>query len=269
MAITTLDGVIAGNQPPIYCMKNGATMEAAGVTYTHFYAGGVPGAASAPSPGLAGEALTSFTGQLDWNNPSGGSNSYLSRLTASASATGQLALIDRLWHNSGLAVTTTTAQTVNSVAFPARDRNGNTDGVGVMVAIEVRTATTNASAVTNTTMSYTNSAGVSGRTATIPSVPATAAVGTFVQFALQSGDQGVRSIQSVTLGTSYGGGAIHLVAYRQFVSLSITTANIGAEINPVTGGFPRLYDNTVPQTLWNPTATAAVNINFLMTVAQG
>ena len=109
MAITTLDGVIAGNQPPIDCMKNGATMEAAGVTYTHFYAGGVPGAASAPSPGLAGEALTSFTGQLDWNNPSGGSNSYLSRLTASASATGQLALIDRLWHNSGLAVTTTTA----------------------------------------------------------------------------------------------------------------------------------------------------------------
>lgn len=269
MAIRTLHGVVGGALPPAEFLKIGGTMEAAGVFHSLLYTQGRPGAGVAPSPGIAGAALTSYGGQLPHADAPVLQQTYLSRLFATATASGSLLLVDRLWHNSGVAPTTTGAQNVNSVAWPARDRLGATDGDGVGIGIEVSTATTNGAAVTNTTMSYTNSVGTAGRTATIPSFPATAVAGTFVPFTLQAGDQGVRSIQSVTLGTSYGGGAIHLVAYRQLGFLGLPIPNAGIGIDAVTGGFARLYDGTVPCLLWLPSATAAVTITGQYVETQG
>jgi hypothetical protein len=215
MAITTRDGVLAGSRPPEDFLKVGTTMEAVGVQHSFFYTTGRPGAATAPSPGIAGAALTTYAGQIPFTNPVSG-NTYIARLQASASVAGSLILYDRLWHNSGIAVTTTTSQTVNSATWPARDANAATNGAGILVGIEVSTATTNAGAVTNTTMSYTDQDGNSGATATISSFPATAVAGTFVPFQLAAGDTGVRSIQSITLGTSYGAGAISVrIALRR------------------------------------------------------
>lgn len=268
MAITTLDGVIAGMRPPEDFLKVGGTMEAVGVHHSFAYTTGRPGAATAPSPGIGGAALTTYSGQIPWTNPVSG-NSYLARLQASAGAVGALILYDRLWHNSGIVVTTTTAQTVNSVAWPARDRDGTTNGESVLVGIEVRTATTNASAITNTTMSYTNQAGTSGKIATISSFRATAVAGTFVPFQLADGDTGIRSIQSITLGTSYGGGAIHLVAYRILARLEIPLANSGNAIDSLTSGFVRCYDNTVPFLIWLASATTAVTVNGQLIITQG
>ena len=269
MAITTVDGLLAGLQPPVDFLKVGATMEAAGIFYTPFYVSGAPGAAVANGQALAGAALTSYAGQLPFTNPVSG-NTYLARLTASATTAGKLVLIDRLWHNDSIAETTTTGQTITSATLPARDRNGSTNGEGVMVAIEVSAATTNAGAVTNTTLTYTNSTNTGGtRTATISSFPATAVAGTFVPFQLQAGDTGVRSLGTLTLGTSYGGGTIHLVMYRVIAELALPTANVGAQIDAFTGGFPRLYDNSVPQLLFMPTATTATNITGSIVYAQG
>lgn len=274
MAITTLDGLIAGLRPPELLMKTGTTMEAAGVLHSLFYTAGRPGAAVAPSPGLAGAALTSYGGQVPYTDPVAG-NGYLARLEAHASIAGCLIVADRLWHNSGLVVSTLTAQTVNSATWPARDMNGSTNGEGVLVGIEVSTATTNVSAVTNTTMSYTNQGGTSGRTATIPSTgpgagfPATAVAGTFVPFQLAAGDSGVGSIQSVTLGTSYAGGAIHLVAYRVLAVLPVPVANVGQAQDALAVGLPRLYNGTVPFLLWLPTATTAATVAGQLTYAHG
>lgn len=268
MAITTLDGIIAGMLPPQEALKVGTTMEAIGVHHSLFYTNGRPGAAVAPSPGLAGAALTTYEGQIPWTNPVSG-NSYLAFLEASSSVAGTLLLCDRLWHNSGLVVTTTTAQTIDSVTLPARDSAGSTNGANILVGLEVRTATTNASAVTNTTMSYTDSDGNAGATATISSFPATAVAGTFVPFQLAAGDTGVRSIQTVTLGTSYGAGAIHVVAYRILARVGLPVANVSFRADAVQCGFPRLYDNTVPFFLWLPTATTAIALNATMGFSQG
>ena len=269
MAITTFEQALAGMLPPEDFIKVGATMEAAGVMHSLFYTSGRPGAASAPAPGLAGASLTSYTGQIPFTNAPASKETRLARLQATASASGCLLVYDRLWHNSGLAVTTTTAQTINSTAFPARDRNGSADGAGVIVGIEVSTATTNGSAVTNTTMSYTNQDGTASRTATISSFPATAVAGTFVPFQLQAGDTGIRSIQSVTLGTSYGAGAIHLVALRILARLELPTANTGNALDVLTSGFVRLFDNTVPGLLWVPSGTGAVTVTGHMIMTQG
>lgn len=269
MAITTVDGIIAGALPPQHILKVTGTMEAAGVLHSLAYLSGMPGAATAPSPGLSGAALTSYGGQIPFPAAVGGETVYLAGLCGSASTAGCVSVYDRLWHNSGLVVTTTTAQTVNSATFPARDRNGATDGVGVLVGIEVSTATTNAGAITNTTMTYTNSDGTGSRTATIASFPATAAAGTFVPFQLAAGDVGVRSIQSVTLGTSYAGGAIHLVAYRLLAQLPLVVAGAGSSLDPIALGMPSFFDQSVPFLLWRPSVTTATTIELALNWAQG
>lgn len=268
MAITTVDGALAGMRPPEEIIKVGATMEAAGVMHSLFYTTGRPGAAAAPSPGLNGAALTTYSGQIPFTNPGAG-NSYMARFEASATTAGKLLLCDRLWHNSGYTVTTTTAQNTTHPGLPARDSNGATDGEGVLLGIEVSAATTNGSAVTNMTASYTDQGGTAGATATITSFPATAAAGTFVPFNLAAGDTGVRSVQSLTLGTSLVTGTVHLVQFRVLSALNCPIANVGAVADALTGGLVQLYDNTVPFLLWLPSATTATTVTGQLIVTQG
>ncbi len=66
-------------------------------------------------------------------------------------------LLDYLWINTGLVVTTLTAQAITPVSLPARDMFETTNGDGVIAGILVTTATTNAAVIANTTISYTNS----------------------------------------------------------------------------------------------------------------
>lgn len=269
MTITNLDGIVAGMLPPQSFIKSTGTMEAAGVFHSLFYAAGRPGAAAAPTPGLAGAALTSYAGQLPWTDPAGGDLSYLAKLTAKAGVAGTLLLCDRLWHNSGFTVTTTTAQTVNSAAWPARDRNGATTGEDVLIGIEVSGATTNAGAISNMTIGYDDTGGNSATGVTAYNFPATAVAGTFVPFLLAAGDTGVQQVNSLTLGTSLVTGTVHLVAYRVLDEIEVTTANIGATHDAIATGFARLYDGTTPFLLWLPTATTAMVVSGMMGVAQG
>ena len=253
-------------------MKVGTTTEATGVMHSLFGATGTPSAWTPATPGLSGAVLsgTTDTGCLKFPNATTGSN-YLTNVLATATVANTFFLADHLWYNTGLVVTTTTAQTINSIAFPARDDTGTVDGKGVMVGILVRTATTNASAITNTTMSYTNQNGTSGRTATISSFPATAVAGTLVFFQLQAGDSGVQSIQTVTLGTSYGGGVISLTAVRIVAGCPVMIANAGGQIQTaqgVPGINVRLYDDVFLMPIYLPTVTTANTVFGVINVEE-
>jgi hypothetical protein len=248
MAITTVDGIIAGFKLTRFVNKT-VTGSSTGDMYSSFYAAGNPGPAVAPTPGISGAALTSYSGQVPFTNPSSGQNSYLARFAAATNATtayGTLILCDRLWHNSGITINSGSAQTVNSVAFPARDNDGTTNGAGVLMGLEF---SSNGGAGTPTiTISYTNSAGTSGRTATnlFPSA-ASPTVGRFFPMKLEGSDKGVRSIQTLTFsGTGWASGTAHLVAYRILQSVRISTFNYTTDNSPLTTGMVRLYDNTVP-----------------------
>ena len=271
MPITTLDQALAGMQyPRIFC-KLATASSTAGTPNSYWGIGGFPGAGGFDTT-LNGVVLSStsaqVTGQIPFTNPTAGNNSYLARLVASAASTGTFMLVDRLWHNGGFTITSTAAQAITSPTWPSRDANGGTSGVGVLIACEVSAATGVGTPVL--TLSYTNSDGVSGRTATnIDATIASAGVGRFYRFGLQAGDVGVRSVQSLTLSATWTSGTINLVAYRVLAQVEITAANTSNSIDALTGGFPRLFDGSVPFPLFVTSATTVAALSGSVIWSQG
>ena len=226
---TTGDAEIAGDSRVIF--KVGTAPEAAGQYYCFAKDTGSPGAWLPGTPGINGRNTDGTTvadiGCISAGTPISGIN-YIRDIVTTASQAGTFILADVLWVNTGLVVTTTTAQAITQPTLPLRDNLGTSNGFGVGAGILVTTATTNAAAIANITLSYTNSEGVAGKTATISSFPATAVIGTFVPFQLAQGDIGVRSIQSITLGTTLTAGAISLIAFNFLATVPVTVANIGS-----------------------------------------
>lgn len=267
MAITTLDGALAGMKPPEYFAKAVSGTLVAGRPMNLNYLAGVPGAMAANSAGVAGAALTSYAGQIPI--PAASGNTHLARFSGVSSAQGGiLMLCDRLWHNSGLSVTTTTAQNVNSAAWPARDKNGSTNGEGVYIGLEIMTAT-GAGAATPS-ISYTDSANNAGNTGSMQVAYAASSIaGTFYPFTLAAGDVGVRSIQTCTLGASMTSGSIALVAYRPLAMIELTAAGLPNAVDALTSGMPRLYDTSVPFLLYIPQTTTTTMTTGSVVYTQG
>ena len=219
---------------PAVFMKSGTAADTIGYWYCTSKDAGFPGAWSPGTPGINGRVTDGTTsgdfGSIPIKNPATGSN-YLTELTMGASVSHSHLFFDVLWVNSGIAVTTTTAQSITTPTLPARDVNGTTNGEGCMIAMLTTTANTNAAVISNSTVSYTNSDGTSGRTATLTAIagsqiPATPVVGTIVWFNLQAGDRGVRSIESITLGTSLGAGAVSLMICRDLANIGTSLVNV-------------------------------------------
>ena len=233
-------------------MKTGTASDAAGYWYCTAKDGGFPGAWATGSPGVNGRN-TDGTNSADFgcipiSNPSTGAN-YITEIQMAAAVNHSHLFFDVLWVNTGLVVTTTTAQTVTMAsALPARDINGTTSGEGCMIAMLFTAAATNAGVITNTTVTYTNSAGTAGRTATLAAIvgsqiPATPVIGTLIWFNLAAGDIGVQSIQSVTLGTSLVTGSISMMITRDIATIGTTIPNVTAQKMIGTPGI-RIYNGT-------------------------
>lgn len=266
MAITTLDGLIAGMQPPQSIIKVGVAMEAAGVAHSHWYSGGRPGAGSAPAPGVNGAALTApVAGQIPHSDPVSG-NAYLARLSAAMNFAGTLLLCDRLWHNSGLSVTSTAPQAITPATLPARDRDGTTDGVDVLAAIEWSAA--GGAGTPTVTLTYTDQAGNTGNSGTFTAVT-TPNAGTFEIFQLAAGDTGVRAPTSFQQSATRTSGTMHLILFRILAVLDCTLANVASAIDAITGGMPRIYNGSVPFLVQIPSATNATTISGQLVEAHG
>lgn len=276
MAITTMAQVTSGQRPTIYVAKaTGNLTNNAPQFMTSWYEAGYPDQATAYTGGMSGQALTSEFGSLPFTNPTSGST-YLTGLFNSLNiniadvSQRSVMLVDRLWHNSDINVTLTTAQTINSVAWPARDLDASTNGRGVYIALEL---SANCGAGTPTiSMSYTNSAGTSGRTGTsIYPTRTNAPRGHWFLMGLQAGDTGVRSVQSVTLSATWTLGVVHLVAFRPIAIIGMggRKGKFNAE-DALTLGMPQLWDNSVLQLLAGHTSgTTNAGGFFNVTLAQG
>lgn len=270
MAITTLDGALAGMQWPRAFAKAVTGTMVAGRPWSLWALAGNPGAGAFDTT-LAGVALSqtaaAVNGAIPFTDPGAG-NSYLARLQATATQAGVLLLCDRLWHNGGFTITTTTAQTVNSATLPSRDAAGATNGDGVLCGIEI--SATCGAAAPAPTISYTNQGGTSGKTAGLSFATANSpAAGSFFPFGLAAGDNGIRSIQSLTLGTSWVSGTINLVMYRVLAQLELPGAFIPNALDAISCGFPRMYNGCTPFFLFIPNTTTTSNVMGQVVWTQG
>lgn len=270
MAITGQDGIIAGAQPPVTFAKNVTATLVAGRPTSLFALAGNPGPGSQSST-INGSTYSSSSvvpnGILYHKDPGSG-NSYLTRFVAEATIPGTIILADRIWDNQP-AVSVTTAQSISSPTWPARDSNGSTNGLGIMLGLEIVAATSSTAATIS--VSYTNSSGTAGRVGTAIDVPTAAAnaIGNFYRIGLAAGDQGVRSVQSITMATDWTSGTLSLVAYRVLAMLELGQAFVPNALNPLTGGFPQLYNGVCPFIIFLPQTTTATLISGCYVETQG
>jgi hypothetical protein len=116
-------------------------------------------------------------------------------------------------------------------------------------------------------VSYTNSDGVAGRTSRTMQLNAATANGSIITstvgsaissgpfIGLQSGDQGVRSVESVTFTSGTDVGLFALVLVKPLITSSLLEQTAPAEIVPIANQsqVPRIYDDaflsllTLPQ----------------------
>lgn len=260
---------------PVVFMKTGTASDATGYWYCTSKDAGFPGAWSPGTPGINGRVTDGTTsadyGCLPIKNPATGAN-YLTEITMGASVNHSHLFFDVLWVNTGIVVTTTTAQAIVTPTLPARDVNGTTNGEGCMIGMLTTTANTNAAVISNSTVSYTNSAGTAGRTATLSAIvgsqiPATPVVGTLIWFNLQAGDKGVRSIESITLGTSLGAGAVSLFIARDLANIGTSLVNVQFTRRLSDPGV-RLYNGTCMLHCVLSSATTATFFNGEVVVQE-
>jgi hypothetical protein len=257
--------------------KTGTASDATAYWYGFWKDAGVTGAWAPGTPGLAGRTTdgTSSTdaGCIFFPDAGAGKVRYLTSATWSGTVAHSYYLYDVLWVNSGLVVTTTTGQTINSVTLPARDDNGTTNGEGCQIGIYAVAALGNAGVVSNSTITYTNSAGTGSRTATLSATvpnnfPATPVIGTVVWFELQAGDTGVQSIQTVTLNTTLTSGTASVFIARRLALVPVSVANLGFELKPNNGTGVVLYDNACILPFAQTSATTATVINGTVTTVE-
>ena len=235
------------------------TAQAAGLWYSLLRGGGNPPADTILGTGtnLAFQALTDSTTNATGIPHGGAVGGYKHLLNAAAqTAAGTTApcvlmLVDLLGFYPITTVTTTTAQTLNNTVTLPR----YTDGAGVQAFLTPSTAM--GAATPSLSLSYTNSAATSGRVtpATLPIGNSAAAVTSVVYsgtgagkygpfMPLVAGDAGIRSVQSVTISTSYLSGVLNLVLCKPLMTLPITTLGVTAERDLVNQfmSMPKIYD---------------------------
>jgi hypothetical protein len=271
MAITSLDGALAGMQPPWAYTKATSTTLVAGRPFSFWYTPGFP-STGAVSTGANpnGSNLTStgglVAGMIPRADPSTSLNSYLARFSAMASQPGTLILADRLWSN-GVAATVT-SQAISQPTLPARDNNGATTGQGVLIGLEISSSTsTNAPTIT---LTYTGTSGSTTRSATnIDATAASASQGAFYRIGLASGDTGVASANTLALSATWTAGSYTLVAYRVLAQLELAGTLVPNAVDAITAGFPKLYAGTVPFLIWVPSTTTATALSGQYIETQG
>ena len=264
MSISTLSGIQAGLQPKLFSVKVPTTTTQ---PYRSLWSGtGNPGAGGYDTT-LNGVTCDNTTaGALPFVNPASG-NSYLSRMEVWGTQTaGWVMLCDRLWHNGGYTITSTSAQNSTTPTWPARDIAGSTNGDGVLLGLEI--SSTVGAATPTVTVSYTNSSGTAGRTGTnIYATVSASQTHTWVPIGLQAGDTGVRSVESVTLSASWISGTMNLFAYRPIQM--VRNNDTWGVVDAVGHGHYRIYNSSCLFFLAHVNTSNQTQVWANLDIAQG
>ena len=235
-AITTYDGIIAarcgGNGQDVTYMKPSTTTVAAAWHALSSVASGIPGAMTYTNiPGGAAHVNTNAGAwSLGMNNPGGSNKKYL--LTLGWSAVQQInlmMLVDLLVAAGNISCNSgSSPYTINTTALTRY-----TTGAGVMLTFEVTTALS-ATADNIDVSAYTNQAGTGSRATGAIALTTNAIAGRLLPIAtgpmvaLQSGDYGVRSVETITMSGA-NTGVLALNLYYPLAFCPGVGANVYAE----------------------------------------
>lgn len=233
---------VLGQVARVEWQKQTAAVGVAGRWYGMFGWSGSPVAGTYPGVALSAAVLNESSQGAMWHG--GGvlpaTKHVLNASALSTSSTGVpgvLLLVDMLMYYPSINMAVSTEQVLdNTVTLPRYPT-----GEGVQAYLEA-TAATGATA-SNTTITYTNSDGVGGRTLGAPTANLVSASVTSIVHSgtaansrgpflpLAAGDRGVRSVESVRLSASTGGGGAALVLCKPLLRLPITTFGVPTLIN--------------------------------------
>lgn len=251
MPISTLDQYIAAVKQRIPLIKNASRTSVALIPFSTFDLAGIPGAGTlAGSSTTSGVVPTDATTGCPIINFSTGTG-YITKLEFYNSVLSRLQLWDMLFKAGAYAFTagTTTLSSQPAISSRCPDFSGGASfGAGNEIWIEVTTAFVTGTAW-QVQVTYTNSAGTTGRTSIISAAQAAAALtqGKMFQLALQAGDSGVQKIESVIVtngGTAMTAGNFNVLILRPLGQARITVANSTVIQDMLATGMPIIYQDS-------------------------
>lgn len=263
MPITSINDYLNAGKQRLQIVKTQTRTSVAVNPFTVFDLGGQPGAGTlAGSSSANGVKPDDTTAGFPAINFSSGT-SYISKIEYYSSVLSRLMLYDMLFkagtyaYNSG----TTNLSSQPDISSRCPDYTGGSAfGNGCEIWVEVSTAFATGNSW-QIRVTYTNSAGTSGRTSIISSAAAAAALtlGKMFQIALQAGDTGVQKIESVIAtngGTAMTAGAVNVLIMRPLWFNRVAIANGGGINNLLDTGMIQIYNDSALYLIVQPDSTS-------------
>lgn len=252
MAIQKLDDYINAAKQRLQLVKTATRTSVALIPFSVFDLAGQPGAGTlAGTSTAAGVVPTDVTAGCPLINFSSGVG-YLSKVEYYSTVLSRLAIYDMLFKAGAYAFTGATTTLASQPAISSRcpdyPGSGTVFGNGNEIWIEVSTAFVTGNNW-QVQVTYTNSAGTTGRTSIVSAVQAAAALtlGKMFKLALQSGDSGVQKIESVIVtngATAMTAGAFNVLILRPLWYNRVRLANDSAINNMLDTGLPIVYQDS-------------------------
>ena len=270
MAITTGDGYIASSKQIVSYTKTSSITTISNTRFSPFDRAGNPAAGTlALTTALTGVVPTDATaGYPSLNTFGAGNTGYLTRVQYSSSVVQRLEIWDALW---GINVPTTpaapTTYTMSGASsYLGRCPSGHGDGCRIMLVVSTQVAASNVTI----TVTYTNSAGTSGRSTSSSGSLSGFTGSRILELALQTGDSGVDSIQSVIVGgTPAASGAVNVMVLRPLWTQRVPVANGGDTQGLDKTGMPIVYTDSALLVTCIPDSTSTGVFDCLLEIANG
>lgn len=254
MTISTVDDIAAGlaASTQIPFMKVFGTPKTGGAFQSGWLA--------SPSAGVASPAYTagsgytcdkSTAGALPYTN--GAVRNWLARLAASATFSGTLYLVDRLWSCSGMGFAASTYTVTTPGSLPARITDA---GLGCDLWVENFAAAGAASGTLTANYKDSAAASKSGVIAAVQSAPVIGQM----QLVPLANNLGVSQLTSVVTSATWTSGSFGMTVAKRIAEIPLSLANTGLALDWAGVGLPALTDDMCLSWIWLPNAASAPTI---------
>jgi hypothetical protein len=264
MAIASFDQYIAAAKQKVIFVKTATRTTVAGIFFSLWDLAGQPGSGVLAVGNTAnGLVPTDATVGTPLINAFGGSKGYISIVEFGNTLPGRLLLYDRLFH-AGAYTFNANITLATQPSFSSRVPGG-TDYNGTEIWIECVTAFTGNQSIAVT---YTNQAGVTGRSTGTIATGVAPTVGRMLQLPLQAGDTGVQKIESV-VSTVSTVGTFNVLVLRQLWGGRVLFAGHGDTHGLDKTGLVEVFSDSALQVICAMDSTSSGTPDLFIEIANG